>query len=111
MQEIKYDGTRGKKQEGSIEDLLAMAKESLKKEDVAGVILFKGEEVKMDLSSELRAFIRKSVNEERMLQPEIEEKIRAIARDELKLILKRSDPLFQKIMKEISGSQKGRNRK
>lgn len=83
MQEIKYDGSRGEKKEGTIEDLLEMTKESLDKEDVAGVLIFKGESLDVDMS------------------PEIEERLREIVREELKIILERRDPFFRKILKEI----------
>lgn len=83
MQEIKYDGSRGEKKEGTIDDLLEMTKESLDKEDVAGVLIFKGESLDVDMS------------------PEIEERLREIVREELKIILERRDPFFRKILKEI----------
>jgi hypothetical protein len=83
MQEIKHDGTRGEKKEGAIEDLLGFAKESLEKDDVAGVLIFKGEEMVLDLS------------------PEFEKHVRKIVKEEMKISMTRGEPLFQKIIKEL----------
>lgn len=87
MQEIMKDGSRGEKKEGTIEELLDMAKESMDKEEVAGVVIFKGEQLNVDLS------------------PEIESEIRKLIRTELKIMLEQRDPLFKQILQEIQNGK------
>lgn len=96
MQEIKYDGSLGEKKEGTIKELLELADESLAKEDVAAVVISKG-----DQDPEKQIVIHTIPGRKNKSSGMGEDKIRHFIRDELKIMLEKRDPFFQKILKEI----------
>ena len=86
MQEIKMDGTPGKRIEGDITDLLEKAVESLEDPEVQSVV------------------IRKMIPGRNARKQQInikKDRIRQIVREELKIMLMQRDPLFEKIMAEL----------
>lgn len=108
MQEIRTDGSLGERKEGTIDELLELAEESLNKEDVAAVVISKGEQdpAKQIVISMIpgRKKTTSGLTESRIREI-VREEIMETVNKEIILHAARSDPSFKKILKEIKNGK------